>query len=276
MMKNIDKTVVDDFGHEWEKFNHLALKEDDIRSSYDQYFRIFPFDELGVDSEGFDMGCGSGRWAKFVAPQVGTLNCIDPSSAAIEVAKKSLSQYQNTRFHNGSVGDNMLPLGSQDFGYCLGVLHHVPDTLEGIKSCAKLLKEDAPFLLYLYYSLENRPVLFRFIWKMSDYVRKVISILPKRLKMMCCSLIALFVYWPLARCAFLLERCGFDVSSFPLNDYREKTYYFMNNDALDRFGTRLEKRFSKQEITDMLTESGFKDIMFSEDMPCWVCVARKT
>ena len=152
MMRNIDKTVVDDFGHEWEKFNHLDLKEDDIRSSYDQYFRIFPFDELGIDSEGFDMGCGSGRWAKFVAPQVGTLNCIDPSSAAIEVAKKSLSEYKNTRFHNGSVGDDMLSLGSQDFGYCLGVLHHVPDTLEGIKSCAKLLKEDAPFLLYLYYT----------------------------------------------------------------------------------------------------------------------------
>jgi len=55
-----------------------------------------------------------------------------------------------------------------------------------------------------------------------------------------------------------------------------KHIIFMNNDALDRFGTRLEKRFSKQEITDMLTASGFKGIMFSADMPCWVCVARKT
>jgi len=50
MMKNIDKSVVDDSGHEWEKFNHLGLKDDDIRSSYYQYFRIFPFEELCIES----------------------------------------------------------------------------------------------------------------------------------------------------------------------------------------------------------------------------------
>ena len=33
------------------------------------------------------MGCGSGRWAKVVAPRVGLLNCIEPSSA-IKIAKK--------------------------------------------------------------------------------------------------------------------------------------------------------------------------------------------
>lgn len=275
MKKNIDKTVVDDFGHEWEKFNYLALKEDDIRSSYDQYFKIFPFDELKPNAEGFDMGCGNGRWAKFVAPMVGTLNCIDPSSLAIEVARESLSGSTNVKFHNASVGDDVLLDNSQDFGYCLGVLHHVPDTLEGIKSCSKLLKKEAPFLLYLYYSLENRPLLFRLVWKLSDYMRRVISIMPKKIKMLCCSLIAFFVYWPLARLALFIERLGFNVSSMPLNDYRKKSFYFMDNDALDRFGTRLEKRFSKQQVSNMLKEAGFEGIVFSEDMPCWVCVARK-
>ena len=274
-MKNIDKTVVDDFGEEWKKFNHLSVDDEDIRGSYDQYFNIFPFNEIGPDSQGFDMGCGSGRWAKFVAPKAGILNCIDPSAAAIEVAKKNLIEFENTRFFNGSVGDDLLPSGSQDFGYCLGVLHHIPDTVGGIESCAKLLKKDAPFLLYLYYSLENRPAIFRLIWKVSDYFRRVISIMPMRSKMVCCALIALFVYWPLARSAAVIERAGFDVSSIPLNDYRKKSFYFMNNDALDRFGTRLEKRFSKAEITEMLTRSGFKDISFSDDMPCWVCLARK-
>ena len=33
------------------------------------------------------MGCGSGRWAQFVAPRVKKLFCIDPSEA-INVAKK--------------------------------------------------------------------------------------------------------------------------------------------------------------------------------------------
>jgi methylase of polypeptide subunit release factors len=34
------------------------------------------------------MGCGSGRWARFVAPHVGRLHCIDPSSA-LAVARQT-------------------------------------------------------------------------------------------------------------------------------------------------------------------------------------------
>ena len=39
------------------------------------------------------MGCGSGRWASLVAPRVGHLNCIDPSSA-IDVAKRIVKDKQ--------------------------------------------------------------------------------------------------------------------------------------------------------------------------------------
>ena len=35
------------------------------------------------------MGCGTGRWAEFVAPKVKKLHCIDPSDA-IKVAEKKL------------------------------------------------------------------------------------------------------------------------------------------------------------------------------------------
>ena len=57
--------------------------------------------------------------------------------------------------------------GSMDFGYSLGVLHHVPDTLAGIKACAKALKPGAPFLVYLYYAFDNRPAWFR-CWTKPD------------------------------------------------------------------------------------------------------------
>ena len=40
---------------------------------------------------------------------------------------------------------------SMDFGFSLGVLHHLPDPFEGIKSCVTKLKPGAPFLVYLYY-----------------------------------------------------------------------------------------------------------------------------
>tara|TARA_B100001179_G_C18523424_1_gene373819 strand:+ start:50 stop:877 length:828 start_codon:yes stop_codon:yes gene_type:complete len=275
-MKNIDKKTVEDFGEEWNKYNQSSIPDEELKKSWNQYFDMFSFEELSNDSEGFDMGCGSGRWAKFVANKVHLLNCIDPSEKALNVAKRNLSNFSNIRYFNASVNDNILKENSQDFGYCLGVLHHIPDTLEGIKACAKLLKKNAPFLLYLYYNFENRSSFFKIIWRLSDFIRKIISSLSPKTKIFLTSIIAYLIYYPLARFAFISEKLGIDVSNLPLSDYRNKSFYFMKTDALDRFGTRLEKRFSKDEIKRMLQEAGFRDIRFSKNMPFWVSISRKS
>ena len=275
-MKNIDKKTVEDFGEEWNKYNQSSIPDEELKKSWNQYFDMFSFEELSNDSEGFDMGCGSGRWAKFVANKVHLLNCIDPSEKALNVAKRNLSNFSNIRYFNASVNDNILKENSQDFGYCLGVLHHIPDTLEGLKACAKLLKKDAPFLLYLYYNFENRSFFFKLIWRLSDFIRKIISSLSPKTKIFITSIIAYLIYYPLARFAFISEKLGIDVSNLPLSDYRNKPIYFMKTDALDRFGTRLEKRFSKDEIKRMLQEAGFRDIRFSKNMPFWVSISRKS
>ena len=275
-MKNIDKKTVEDFGEEWNKYNQSSIPDEELKKSWNQYFDMFSFEELSNDSEGFDMGCGSGRWAKFVANKVHLLNCIDPSEKALNVAKRNLSNFSNIRYFNASVNDNILKENSQDFGYCLGVLHHIPDTLDGIKACAKLLKKNAPFLLYLYYNFENRSSFYKLIWRLSDFIRKIISSLSPKTKIFITSIIAYLIYYPLARFAFISEKLGIDVSNLPLSDYRNKSFYFMKTDALDRFGTRLEKRFSKDEIKRMLQEAGFRDIRFSKNMPFWVSISRKS
>src|SRR4029078_9541645 len=67
---------------------------------------------------------------------------------------------------------------SCDFGYSLGVLHHIPDTEAGLRACVAKIKTGAPFLLYLYYNFDNRPAWFRGLWKMSNAIRTVICRLP--------------------------------------------------------------------------------------------------
>jgi hypothetical protein len=109
-----------------------------------------------------------------------------------------------------------------------------------------------------------------------DYLRKAISKFPGFLKNAICEMIALSLYFPLSRIAWLVERFDVDVSHFPLSYYRTKPYYQLRNDALDRFGTRLEQRFSKPEIARMLENSGFEKITFSDSTPFWCCVAYKS
>ena len=272
--KNIDKKVVSDFGKEWQAFNHKNLDESLLDSAFDSYFYFFPFEDLS-DAVGFDMGCGSGRWAKFVAPRVGFLNCIDPSETALNQARANLLDSKNCSFECSGVDGNTLMDESQDFGYSLGVLHHIPDTFLALKACAKKLKSGAPFLLYLYYRFDNKPKSYFFLWKISDLVRKVLSRLPFIVKFSVSQIIALFIYLPIAKLAWLAEKIGIDVSNFPLTWYRNEPFYILRTDALDRFGTRLEQRFTKEEITRMLEETGFQNIKFSNREPFWTVLAYK-
>jgi SAM-dependent methyltransferase len=88
MKNNIDKDTVQSFGDEWSRFNQSGMTDQEALKIFDDYFSIFPWKDLSPNAEGFDMGCGSGRWAKLVAPKVGHLNCIDPSTA-INIAKSN-------------------------------------------------------------------------------------------------------------------------------------------------------------------------------------------
>ena len=162
-----------------------------------------------------------------------------------------------------------------DFGYSLGVLHHVPDTALGLKQCVKKLKGGAPFLLYLYYRFDNRPWWFRLIWLITDLLRRVISKMPYRLRYVSSQIIAVIVYFPLARIALFLEKLNFNVSSFPLSSYKNLSFYTMRTDALDRFGTRLEQRFTRLEIKNMMHDAGLENIEFSNSKPFWVAVGYK-
>ena len=89
--KNLDVETVNSFSDEWSRFDQTTLSEEEARRIFDEYFAIFPWGRLPENASGFDMGCGTGRWAKLVAPNVGHLHCIDPSEKAINVAKKNLS-----------------------------------------------------------------------------------------------------------------------------------------------------------------------------------------
>jgi len=266
---NLDRKVVEGFGEEWSTFDQSDLSQSDRKDMFDAYFSIFPWQVLPERAVGFDIGCGSGRWAILVAPRVGELHCVDPSPAALDVAKANLKDHPNCRFHIAGVANMPLDDGSADFGYALGVLHHIPDTETGIKSCVSKLKKGAPFLLYLYYRFDNRPWWFRLVWRISEIGRSLISRAPYPVKYIVSQGIAVTVYLPLSRFSLLLERLGLDVDSFPLSFYRNKGFYVLRTDALDRFGTKLEKRFTKDEIRRMMERAGLEKIVFSDYAPYW-------
>ena len=174
-MSNIDNKVVEDFGNEWNEYNQQKINQSKLNlKAFENYFSIFPNEFLNKNAIGFDAGCGSGRWARFIAPKVKHLSCIDPSDKALKVTSKNLEQHKNCSFHCCSINDWDIKDNSQDFGYCLGVLHHIPDTKSALKKLVSKLKKGSPLLIYLYYRFDNKPFWFFLIWKLTDFIRKII------------------------------------------------------------------------------------------------------
>lgn len=275
-MTNLDPRTAEGFDRIW-KSHDSAKDVGDAGipvSAFETYFSIFPVEVL-EGAEGFDLGCGNGRIARSVAPLAGHLHCIDQSRAGLESAGRSMHELKNVSFHQASVDSIPLADDSQDFGYSIGVLHHVPDPVAGLDSCVRKLKPGAPFLLYLYYALDNRPVWFRLLWRGSDVVRRAVSRLPFRLRRAASTAIAAGAYWPMSRAARLLRRLGAPTDNMPLSTYVDHNWATLRADALDRFGTSIEHRFSRSEVESMMRAAGLQGIRFAEGPPYWVALGYK-
>lgn len=268
-------SVVEDFGREWSTFDQSPLDPEELNRSFHSYFSIFPWDALPAGAAGLDIGCGSGRWARLVAPRVGILHCMDASVEALSVARRNLSEISNCTFTVAAAEQLPFAESTMDFGYSLGVLHHTVNPRAGLLECVRALKPGAPLLIYLYYRFDGRPAWYRGLWQITDGARRIVSRASHPVKLAISNTIAAGVYWPLARVARLLERSRVNVTNFPLAFYRKRSFYTMRTDALDRFGTRIEHRFTAEEIRTLMEGVGLQNVIFSSREPFWCAVGWK-
>jgi len=271
--------VIRDFGDEWERFDFLD--EERLRTLEKQFGKyIAPLPEFLKRQDSLliaDFGAGTGRWSHFLRKYASKLYVLEPSSKAFKVVSARFENQEKVVLLNESVESNQIPKSHLDLAVSLGVLHHIKDTGEAIRKVSEKIKPGGYFLGYLYYALENKSKLYRAIWKLSDLLRRSISNFPRPLKIVTSDLIALFIYWPLARLSRVVSKLKLPSSAIPLHHYENLSFHVMRNDALDRFGTSLENRFTKEQITEMLKKAGFEEssIRYSEEEPFWTFVARK-
>ncbi len=272
---NFDADTVKSFGEEWKKFDRFSAEE--ITNAGDQYFDVVTNEMMNEHSTVLDVGCGTGRWSKYVASRVKFVEGIDPSEAVYSAAQLN-SDVPNFRVTHAGVDSIPFADGSFDFVFCLGVLHHIPDTKAALEKAVKKVKPGGHFLLYLYYKLDNRGPFFKFLFSISTLFRKIISSFPSGLKKFSCDVIAITVYMPfvlLARLVKGINPKGKAHTKIPLSYYTDKSFNIIRNDALDRFGTPLEKRFTKAEVVNMMEAAGLNNITVSSGEPYWHAVGKK-
>lgn len=271
---NIDKKVVDEFGDEWLKF----FEQDDalVKKGGDEYFDILNDTIINSKTYVLDIGCGTGRWTKYLIQKVGFIEAIDPSNA-IFAADKLLGKTENVRLSKASIETLPFADGTFDFVMSIGVLHHTPNTHQALIDCVKKVKKGGYFYVYLYYNLENRGFFYKTLFKLSDLVRRIVSRLPRKMKHLICDVLAIIFYMPFISLGRFFKSLGFRnlANRMPLHGYQNHSFFIIRNDSLDRFGTRLEKRFSSKQIIEMMESAGLTDIVVSPGIPLYHAVGRK-
>ncbi|MBL7962517.1 MAG: class I SAM-dependent methyltransferase [Flavobacteriales bacterium] len=270
---NRHEETIRSFGEEWAKFH--AFDAGEIERAGNEYFDIVPGGLLGPGVLAMDLGCGSGRWSRYLSERVGHVEAVDPSDAVLHAARVH-GDRPNVRWTRAGVDNIPFADGTFDLIICLGVLHHVPDTPDAVRKAAAKLKPGGHLLLYLYYALDGRSALYRALFHFSDLLRQLIHRLPGPLKRGVCDLIAFTVYLPLRQLARAAKAMGFKGwRRLPLFYYHDKSLTVLRNDALDRFGTPLEQRFTQQQMEAMMRDAGMDDVRFSTGPPYWHALGRR-
>jgi len=159
----------------------------------------------------------------------------------------------------------------------IGVLHHIPNTRKALLDCVKKVKKGGYFYVYLYYNLDRRGPFYKALFGMSDLIRKMVSRFPGKVKRFVCDLLAIVFYMPFVSAGRFFNLLGFKdlAKRMPLHGYQNRSFFMIRNDTLDRFGTRLEQRFSKKQLKEMMESAGLINIVISDGIPFYHAVGKK-
>ena len=272
---NTDRRTIEAFGHEWRRFSEFTDAE--IRKGGEEYFGDLVTEEMLRGARVLDVGCGSGRWARYLAGFASCVDAVDPSEAAL-VAARNTASLKNVRVVQAGVSSLPYEDNSFDLVASVGVLHHVPDTAGAIGRLVRLVRPGGWIYLYLYYRLEGRSIGYKAAFHAASAMRRVISRLPNRLRITAAEVAAVTIYLPCIAVASMLRKVAPARSwheQVPLHYYVGRPWKVVRNDALDRLGTPVERRFDKGEITAMLKAAGLHEITFGDSMPRWRVIARR-
>jgi SAM-dependent methyltransferase len=249
------------FAREWETFPDILPEHE---SEFEQYFDLVNVDELHGKRIA-DLGCGIGRWSYFVKEFARELVLVD-FSEAIFVARRNLRHAPQSIFLMADV--QRLPFRDDfaDFILCLGVLHHLPiNALNAVRQISRLAPS---MLIYLYSALDRRPMHYRLLLGPVNLLRSVVcNVQNAMFRKIFTWITALFLYMPFIALGHFLKL--FRLSHLvPIFDfYHGKSLRRIRQDAYDRFFTRIEQRFSREEIHALVSE--FDCITISDHIPMW-------
>jgi SAM-dependent methyltransferase len=254
------------FGYEWTHFNNPAPSGE---TNFQDYFAGIDLQSLNRKMV-LDAGCGMGRHARQVAKHAAEVLAVD-FSAAIEEAARNTASLGNVHCIQADLTKLPLRNDSFDFVYSLGVLHHIADTRGTLERLVTKVKPGGRMRIYLYW---NRTGIVGWLLSAVRAARLVTTRLPFPALKFLCWLLSLVLFVFVVTPYRIAAAAGFrGLESWPLFVYTKYPFNVLYNDQFDRFSAPIEKRYSPDDVRQLLASVGLVDINIQ---PCYGWIADGT
>jgi SAM-dependent methyltransferase len=249
----VKQRTAESFAYEWSHFGQLREAYGQNFLGYMQPHSADFFSNLLL----LDIGCGSGRHS-YEAAKLGARVVAVDLGRSIDVARRNLPLEVLTV----QADAELLPFkhSAFDFVMSIGVLHHLPNTERAFLSIIPYARAGGFVHVYLYGV--PRQVWQQRLLALISLIRRVTVRLPHRVLHPLCYPLAAIAYGTFVLPYRVLRRIPAAhrlADCLPLKAYADYPFGMCVNDQFDRFSAPLERRFTYQEVKDLLDTGGLVD-----------------
>ncbi|HZS10749.1 MAG TPA: methyltransferase domain-containing protein [Nitrospirales bacterium] len=244
------------FGYEWTRFDAYAA--DNFPAFITPLPHGFFAGRLGLDA-----GCGAGRHAERACQLGAEMVGVDLSDA-VDVAARRAATHPSLNIVQGNLLALPFPLGTFDFIYSLGVLHHLPDPEAGFRSLVPYLKPGGRIFIWVYQRTRRKQWL--------EYARAVTTRLPLAAVQALSWAAAAVDYGIVVNLYRALKWIPAAERRTPLRikEYARYDFYTAATDWFDRLAAPISHFYDAEDIRRWFTSAGLTQVETALVEDSWV------
>jgi SAM-dependent methyltransferase len=214
-----------------------------------------------------DAGCGMGRHMFHVAEGGARVIGVD-FSRSVEVAHENTKHLATAAVVQADVMRLPFRRDTFDFVYCLGVLHHLPQPLEALRRLVNVVKDRGVCRIYVYHQIARLPRWKYVLLRLASMCRRVSTRSPYGLLLALCWLLSAVIWVTCVVPYRLLERYVPNsawAKSWLFRQYAPYPFMVLVNDQFDRFSAPIERRYTREEVEELMGAAGLRRIVVREN-----------